>query len=476
MFTAIISDLHLCEAEPVHPKYPLWKKFKTREFFFDHTFTHFLSHIESKAGGQPVELILNGDIFDFDGVQALPEEPAFRISWLETQRGLFPRPERSRFKIQVILRDHPDFMSALREFLIRGNSCVIVIGNHDLEMHFPEVRAEIEACLQLPDEAKGRFRFTDWFYISNRDTLIEHGNQYDPYCVCEDPVNPFQQSYNFKTMRLPFGNLACRYMVNGMGFFNPHVESNYIMTLSEYVRFFVKYVIRAQPLLMWTWFSGAMTTLWYSFVDRFDEPIRDPLRVEDRVNDIAARANAEPRMVRELRELFAVPATNNPFLIARELWLDRAFLVLVGFFIIFELMILIRQLFDVSFFWAFIPLFMLLPFFIFYSKSVASMASKYKEPDEKILSTASAITRVQRIVYGHTHIARHEMIGAVEHLNSGCWSPAFSDVECTKPVGQKTFVWIEPDQEGRRAQLLMFKDNDSQEALVGNRLERRKSG
>jgi hypothetical protein len=218
-----------------------------------------------------------------------------------------------------------------------------------------------------------------------------------------------------------------------------------------------------------------MVTLWYSLVDRLDEPIRDPLRVEDRVNNIAERANAEPRMVRELRELFAVPATNNPLLIARELWLDRAFLVLVGFFIIFELMILIRQLFDVSFFWAFIPLFTLLPFFIFYSKSVASMASKYKEPDEKILSTASAITRVQRIVYGHTHIARHEMIGAVEHLNSGCWSPAFSDVECTKPVGQKTFVWIEPDQEGRRAQLLMFKDNTSSEALAGNRLERRKS-
>lgn len=475
MFTAIVSDLHLCEAEPVHPKYPLWKKFKTREFFFDETFRDFLAHLEMKSGGSPVELILNGDIFDFDCVLDLPAEPPFRMSWLETKRGLFPRPERSRHKMQVIIRDHPVFFEALRDFILRGNNVVLVAGNHDLELHFPEVRAEIAEALALPEEARARFRFSDWFYISNQDTLIEHGNQYDPYCVCEDPINPFLQSYNYKTMRLPFGNLACRYMVNGMGLFNPHVDSNYIMSLGEYARFFLKYVIRVQPLLIWTWFWGAMMTLWHSFVDRFDEPIRDPLRVEDRINDIAARANAEPRMVRELRELFATPATNNPFLIARELWLDRAFIVFVAFFIIFEVMILIRHVFDLSFFWAFIPLFCLLPFFLFYSKSVTSMVSSYKEPDERILTTASAITRTPRIVYGHTHVIRHEMIGPVEHLNSGCWSPAFLDVECTRTVDTKTFVWLEPDQEGRRANLLMFKDGGSREALQSSRLDRRKS-
>jgi UDP-2,3-diacylglucosamine pyrophosphatase LpxH len=475
MFTAIVSDLHLCEAEPVHPKFPLWKKFKTREFFFDDIFSDFLKHLEMKSGGQPVELILNGDIFDFDCVLSLPTEPAFRISWLETQRGLFPRPERARFKMQVIARDHDVFFKAMRDFILRGNNVVLITGNHDLELHFPEVKEEILSALNLPEEAQSRFRFSDWFYISNKDTLIEHGNQYDPYCVCEDPVHPFLQGYNYKTMRLPFGNLTCRYMINGMGFFNPHVDSNYIMTLSEYVRFFLKYVVRAQPGLLLTWFWGSMITLWHSLVDRFDSPIRDPLRVEDRVNDIAARANAEPRMVRELRELFVTPATNNPFLIARELWLDRAFLVLVAFFLIFELMILIRQVFEVSFFWAFIPLFLLLPFFIFYSKSVVSMVSSYKEPDERILSTAGAITHVSRIVYGHTHVIRHEMIGPIEHLNSGCWSPAFLDVECTRAVDTKTFVWIEPSEEGRRAQLLTFKDGESFESLAASRLDRRKS-
>src|SRR5689334_646993 len=97
-YTAVISDLHLCEAEPVNLKFPLWKKFKTRQFFYDDVFSNFLNHIQEKAKGDSVELILNGDIFDFDSVMSRPEKPSFRIDWLEEKRGLYPRPERAKFK------------------------------------------------------------------------------------------------------------------------------------------------------------------------------------------------------------------------------------------------------------------------------------------------------------------------------------------------------------------------------------------
>jgi UDP-2,3-diacylglucosamine pyrophosphatase LpxH len=465
-YTAIVSDLHLCEAEPVNTKYPLWKKFKTRQFFFDDVFANFLKHIQERAHGHPVELILNGDIFDFDSVMARPEKPVFRFHWLEEKRGLYPRPERAKFKIQIILKHHHQWVTALREFVLKGNTAVFVIGNHDLELHFPDVQAEILQALDL-GQAATRVRFCEWFYISNQDTLIEHGNQYDPYCMCEDPVNPFTQGYNYKSIRLPFGNLACRYILNGMGFFNPHVESNFIMSLREYIAFFFKYIWRAQPLLVWDWFFGAMATLMVALSDRLMSPIKDPLKIEDKVNSISEKSNAEPRMVRELKELFVPPATSNPFLIARELWLDRAFLLFIGFLVVFEIMILVKQFFDLSFFWALIPLVMLLPFFLFYSKSVTSLVSSFKEPDERILATASAITKVKRIVYGHTHLIRHEMIGAVEHLNSGCWSPAFTDVECTQAMDQKTFVWLQPGQtEQRQARLYIFDGEKSQEAFV----------
>lgn len=468
-YTAIISDMHLCEAEPVNLKYPLWKKFKTRQFFFDDVFADFLRHIQQKSRGEPVELILNGDIFDFDSVLTLPQEPFFRITWLERKRGLSPRPERSKFKIEVILKDHELFVQSLRNFIISGNTVVFIIGNHDLELHYQAVQETILENLNLPQEHKDKIRFTEWFYISNQDTLIEHGNQYDPYCVCQDPINPFIQGYNYKSIKLPFGNQACRYIMNGMGFFNPHVDTNYIMSLGEYVNFFWKYMLKAQPYLIVTWFWGALVTLWKSFTESINPPIKEPLRVEVKVNEIAMKANAEPRMVRELKELFAVPAGSNPILIAKELWLDRAFLIFIAFFVIFQLMIIIRQIFEISFFWAFIPLFLLLPFFLFYSQSIASYVSSFKQPDERILTMASAITGVQRIIFGHTHQIRHEMIGAVEHLNSGCWSPAFLDVECTKSIDQKTFVWLEPAENQRRqASLLIFKDGDSKEPMRRN--------
>jgi UDP-2,3-diacylglucosamine pyrophosphatase LpxH len=460
-FTAIISDLHLCEAQPINPKYPLWKKYKTEEFFFDNDFREFLREIEIKAGAEKVELILNGDIFDFDSVLKIPTDPLFRVDWLERKRGLHSRSERSVFKFRTILEDHPIFVESLREFLIKGHRVVIIFGNHDLELHFPEVQEELINQLNLPNACHTRLRFVDWFYISNQDTLVEHGNQYDPYCLCEDPVHPFCRGYNFIFLRLPFGNLACRYILNGLGFFNPHVDSNYIMTMGEYIRIFLRYMARAQPLLLVTWFWGSVVTLYVSIKDHLEAPLRNPLRSEDRVSSMADRANADPRMIREMKELIVNSAASRPFLLMRELWLDRAFILLLSFYVVFQIMSFIKGFVEISLFWAFIPLFLFLPFFLFYSKSVRSLVSGYKEPDDRILQTTSAITRVKRIVYGHTHHARHEIIGSVEHLNSGCWSPAFLDIECTMPLDQKNYVWISPsDSPDRKAELIVFKKTE----------------
>ncbi|HEX4925833.1 MAG TPA: hypothetical protein VFV50_17200, partial [Bdellovibrionales bacterium] len=349
------------------------------------------------------------------------------------------------------------WVAALREFVMAGNRAIFVIGNHDLELHYPGVQAAILEALALPPEWVSNVVFNEFFYLSNQDTLIEHGNQYDPYCVCQNPISPFIQKFNRIEVRQPFGNLASRYMINGMGFFNPHADSNYIMSLGEYARFFVKYMARTQPLIIWTWFWGASMTLLQSFLDRLLPEVKDPLQIEDKVEEIARRANATPRMVRELLELKVHPASSYPLVIARELWLDRAFIVLVFFMVTYLVFVTVKLMWSISLFWLFIPLFLFLPFFIFYAKSISSKTFAYKEPKEGVLTTAAHITGAKRIVYGHTHIIRHEMIGEVEHLNCGTWSPAFKDVECTLPYGQKNFVWIEPDEEGgRRATLFEF--------------------
>ncbi len=460
--TAIISDLHLCEAQPVNLKFPLWKKYKTKQFFFDNVFASFLADIEKRANAQKIELVLNGDIFDFDSVTAMPEHPIFRISWLEHRRGLFPQEEKSVFKINKILEDHDEWVQALRNFMLRGHRVIFVIGNHDLELHFREVQKTILEKLNLPRGIDKNLRFVEWFYISNEDTLIEHGNQYDPYCLAIDPISPFVLKFNRLEVRIPFGNLTTRYLINGMGFFNPHVDANFIMSLKEYVLFFFKYIVKAEPFLMINWLWGSTLVLLQSFFDNLLPPWREPLELEDKIEGIAERSNATPRIVRELRALTVPAATSRPLLIVKELWLDRAFMVMIAFFLIFELILVAKQIYDLSFFWMFIPLFSLMPFFIFYSRSVTSEVHEFKEPKERILSMASHITKVNRIIYGHTHIVRHEIIGPVEHLNSGTWSPAFADVECTMPIDQKTFVWITPETPTHRAaSVFQFKEGES---------------
>lgn len=457
-YTAIISDLHLCEAEPPNKKSPLWKKFKTREFFFDSDFARYVDYIQQKSEGQPVELVFNGDTFDFDSFMLLPERPIYRVSWLEKRRGLRPEESKSLFKMRTIIEHHALFFETLVKFIKSnpGNKIVFVIGNHDVELHFREVQEAILNAICADRSEYERIRFCEWFYISNGDTLIEHGNQYDPYCLCQDPVHPMVLKFNRVEVRLPFGNLAGRYMTNGMGFFNPHVDTNFIMTLPEYLKFFFKYMVRAQPLIVWTWFWGAVATLWQAFADRLRPAVKDPLMVEDIVDDIARRSNATPRMVRELKELMSDPAASNPLLVARELWLDRAFMILLGMLVAFQLVSMIKLVYEISLNWMLIPMGLLLPTLIFYSKSINSNVAKYKEPNEKTLTLASRITGTKRVIYGHTHIPRQEWIGTVEHLNSGTWSPAFMDPECTRPLGKKTYIWISPGQTERIAQLLVF--------------------
>ncbi|AGH94286.1 metallophosphoesterase [Pseudobdellovibrio exovorus] len=471
LYTAIISDLHLTDPEPprhqTKSRHPLWKKFKTKEFYIDESLVQFLDFIQKEAKGNPVELILNGDIFDFDSVMSLPDKPLYKVNWLEKRRGLFPRQEKSLFKIKVILEEHKPFMDALRKFILNGHKVVLIPGNHDVELHFPEVQDYIRKVLDLPEEHKKNFVFTSWFYISNKDTLIEHGNQQDPYCICENPLNPFLLDYNELSVRLPFGNVACRYMMNGLGLFNPHVEKNYIMSVPEYIRFFFKYLLTAQPLIMWTWLWCSTATLWHVTVDRFATTFKGHTSQESLVNTAAVNSQATPSMVRQLQELFVVPATNNPILIAKELWLDRLFLISFGFIIIYIIVFQLKHFLGISLFWIFLPLALFIPFFLFYARSVTSLVSEYKQPSEALLSRQAEIAQVKRVVYGHTHIPRHEFYGFVEHLNSGTWSPAFTNVECTETFERNHYVWITPSttnqgagpesgEKSRKAELRQF--------------------
>lgn len=472
LHTVVLSDLHLTEAEPPDPRRPLWKRYKRREHFIDASFQRLLEALQKEAD-DPVELVLGGDIFDFDAVMAIPEDPPFPVSWLERRRGLDPEEAKSRFKMEIILRDHPVWVAALRAFLLAGHRLVIVVGNHDLELEWPAVQQAFLEALDLPEQHRESVRFCDWFYVSGGDTLIEHGNQYDAYCMCQNPVRPYIEKGKRPYLRLPFGNLAGRLMLNGMGLFNPHVESSFVMSFREYVVFFFRHMVRVQPLLVWTWFWGAAITLARSLDEGLRPALKDPLTYTRRIADIAARSGATSAVVLALRQLHEQPAIYNPVKILRELWLDRALILLGLFSASFQLVLIVNAFTPLPLGWALLVLALFLPMFIFYARSVQSDVYKVQKASFKKLHVAAEIAGVSRVIHGHTHRELHTVIDGVEHLNTGTWSPAFRDPECREPLGRKCFVWLRPGADGER-QATLFEWADPEWVTLSGREEVRR--
>jgi UDP-2,3-diacylglucosamine pyrophosphatase LpxH len=468
--TFSVSDLHLTEAQPFNPKRPLWKVYKSRKFFIDATFTSFLAHIEglaateSKGSTPSIELILNGDIFDFDAVTRQPDDPKqFKLHWLERRRGLNAEEPKSRFKMEVILQDHQAWVAALREFILKGHRVVFVIGNHDIELHWPAVQTSIREALKLPETYRENLRFCEWFYVSNGDTLFEHGNQYDSYNLCTNPVHPLIKKGRRAVVRMPFGDTANKMLMNGMGLFNPHVTSHFIMSFGDYVRFFFKYLLKHEPLIIFTWFWSSGFALFHSLLEGFLPAVKDPLTVERRMAEIAMKANASPRTVRALKEIHVHPAIFNPIKIMQELWLDRAILFLLIVLGSFYLLSIVKLVFNISVLWMIVPILGTMPFFIMYAQNVrSSLEEENVQAPERSVTISARLAKVRRVVHGHTHYEKHRQIEEVEFLNSGTWSPAFHDYECTRPYGRKPFVWVRPGVSGRVAELREWKDPDSE--------------
>ncbi len=475
--TFVVSDMHLSEAGTPDPNRPLWMAYKRREFFIDDDFVAFLDFIETSARG-PVELVLNGDIFDFDNILELPEESEHPIDRLSRLRGLPSEEWMSQFKMQVIIRDHPHWFEALGAFVRRGNRAVFVIGNHDVELYWPSVQRLVCDALGVPPPSTMREEgarnpdsiippamsaeddhsrlstndpvvFCEWFYISEDDTYISHGHQYDPNCTLKDPIDPLIEVHGRPRVRLPFGDLAARYMLNGMGYFNPHASENYIMTGTAYMRFFFRYMLRTQPFLPLTWFWGALTTFWVSLRTHWLHPMRDPLLVDEKVRSIAMRSKATPSIVRKLDALHVSSACNNPVRILRELWLDRAFLMLATVFIAWQVVLHINIAWPISPLWAFVPLAVLLLPYIAYASSVKPAVFDQPLLTERQAELIFKITNARRVVFGHTHRPEVVQVGPLTVYNGGFWSAAFSEPECINRIGAQTFVWIHPDKDGK---------------------------
>jgi len=118
----------------------------------------------------PAELVINGDMVDFLAERHDEGEP-----W----RAFNADPDTAVALMRRIAERDRVVFDALKDHLAAGHRLVILLGNHDVEMALPQVRAALEEIL----DARGK----DFVFIHDGEAyvvgeaLIEHGNEYDGF-------------------------------------------------------------------------------------------------------------------------------------------------------------------------------------------------------------------------------------------------------------------------------------------------------
>lgn len=126
-----------------------------------------------------VDLVFNGDTFDILKTSSRGGWPTHVSRDIATD------------KMERIAAAHPAFFEAVRDHLAgdpERRRAFFVVGNHDMELLFPEVQNVVRDKLRAPPNA-----YFPGFDVSIGRLHMEHGSQQDPLFTV-DPKRPFTTS------------------------------------------------------------------------------------------------------------------------------------------------------------------------------------------------------------------------------------------------------------------------------------------
>ena len=174
------------------------------EFVVDAEFVHFLSDIkaESQRTRTEVELIINGNLFEFLGVPAvdhyIPTEIYPKEMYLDSSEAASVK------RLRIIQQGHPQVFEALSKFMqaeAPQRRITIVKGNHDVNLFWPTVKHYLRKALGASGPQASLLLFAEDF-ISREKIYVEHGhqrtetmNRYVDFLDPRHPQDPTQLYY-----------------------------------------------------------------------------------------------------------------------------------------------------------------------------------------------------------------------------------------------------------------------------------------
>lgn len=195
----VLSDLHIGTGHA-----------KGRPNFFedfadDDRLVQLLARLSQQLAEDDVELIINGDFFDFLKVPI---------------NGLFPEAiteSVGALKMELCLRGHPKVVEGLRGFLRGGKSRRItyLVGNHDMEVVFPSVRRLFSQAVGGAElDERVRFVVDRDHYRLDGGVEIHHGHQFEALNAFDFRQLTLEKGLPEPILNLPWGSLFVLQVLN----------------------------------------------------------------------------------------------------------------------------------------------------------------------------------------------------------------------------------------------------------------------
>jgi UDP-2,3-diacylglucosamine pyrophosphatase LpxH len=194
----VVSDFHLGAGPLDIGENPL------EDFIADEAFAHFLEALraESNRDNKEVELIINGDFFEFLQVPAVDE---FDPQRTYPPEAYYDSSQAASIKrLDLIAAGHPIVFGALADFIqakAPRRRMTLIKGNHDVNLFWPGVKQRLREVLGATGQCASMLLFAER-YVSREGIYIEHGHQYaerlsrwDNFDDPRDQNNPDQLFY-----------------------------------------------------------------------------------------------------------------------------------------------------------------------------------------------------------------------------------------------------------------------------------------
>lgn len=440
----LVSDVHLNEV--IEPIYEGWWQYKSRESRQDEDLAAFFAAIQDRRPGyfSRSVLVFNGDTFDFDTCFTAPEGREV------PPEGLPPTVEGSVYKMSKILSDHPLFVAALARFLAAGNRTIFVLGNHDRELHFPEVQEVLRSRLSAASpvgESAGvaeRVGFEPWFIHVPGVLYAEHGNQYDSTCSYRDVLDPSVPPDREHALELetPFGSLLGRHTLCRLGTFNPYNDESFILSIGGYIQHWRRYYFPKRPF-----FRAYFAATWKGLrelrsrrnrqVRRFDpsagppnrrsasEPTGAQTSARPSAQSAAYRAYAAKKGVdaafieRQLR-LTSAPIVDRMRLLLHEVWVDRFAFLLLAVTLLLIGVLLVESWTQALMLLLFVPGVV----WVLRAMGRGSLALQERARWGLVAESIAEALSVPVVAFGHSHRPeRRPLTHGGRYYNLGSWAP-----------------------------------------------------